>query len=566
MSQPLLPSEDSFPSLSESLTTPTKNRARRRNRTRKTSPNTSSTSESPVVSPSKVAFQDIESSASSDSMIQGAKMIPDINVEWSDDEDEMINIKPAVPAKLGRIAPQTPVGLSPTPSTPSLSGMKPRIIPAGLNLEDLDEILIPDDQIPLEGNQEHSKTISLGKWFFNMLRVIWYPFLMVIPFMWRLISSMVYFPSFSFVYSLLDEHFYDKEAFARKAEKATNFEEWREAALELDAKLGFEEWKQDPKSDDYDWERLEARLAEIRALAKADDIQDVTFHLRSFLLRNINGIGNPMLYNYTTVGTKYLIDDYVTEVVHQLNRIVKDDTANWDIQEKFDFFYETRQAFGRSAVLFSGGATLGLYHLGVAKALFEANLLPRVMSGSSIGSLICAIVGTRTDEELPEIFEPGKLRLQAFDGNDAGAVHRKIRRLLTKGVLMDIRKLQQVVRANLGDVTFQEAYNRTGRMMSITVNSTHDGEFPRLLNYLTAPNVLVWSAACASCALPGLYESVELLAKTKTGHIVPWMASGLKWSDGSVNNDLPMARLSELFNVNMFIVSQVNPHVAPMIK
>ncbi len=34
----------------------------------------------------------------------------------------------------------------------------------------------------------------------------------------------------------------------------------------------------------------------------------------------------------------------------------------------------------------------------------------------------------------------------------------------------------------------------------------NDYEKPRLLNYLTAPNVLVWSAASASCALPGLYE------------------------------------------------------------
>lgn len=34
------------------------------------------------------------------------------------------------------------------------------------------------------------------------------------------------------------------------------------------------------------------------------------------------------------------------------------------------------------------------------------------------------------------------------------------------------------------------------------------------------------------------------------------------YSDGSVENDLPMKQLSELFNVNHFIVSQVNPHSA----
>lgn len=32
------------------------------------------------------------------------------------------------------------------------------------------------------------------------------------------------------------------------------------------------------------------------------------------------------------------------------------------------------------------------------------------------------------------------------------------------------------------------------------------------------------------------------------------------YSDGSLENDLPMQQLSELFNVNHFIISQVNPH------
>lgn len=36
--------------------------------------------------------------------------------------------------------------------------------------------------------------------------------------------------------------------------------------------------------------------------------------------------------------------------------------------------------------------------------------------------------------------------------------------------------------------------------------------------------------------------------------------------DGSVGSDLPMQRLTELFNVNTFIVSQVNPHVCPFVS
>jgi TAG lipase/steryl ester hydrolase/phospholipase A2/LPA acyltransferase len=46
---------------------------------------------------------------------------------------------------------------------------------------------------------------------------------------------------------------------------------------------------------------------------------------------------------------------------------------------------------------------------------------------------------------------------------------------------------------------------------------------------------------------------------------VPFHPPGTKWSDGSVSADIPMTRLSELFNVNHFIVSQVNPHVAPFV-
>lgn len=53
----------------------------------------------------------------------------------------------------------------------------------------------------------------------------------------------------------------------------------------------------------------------------------------------------------------------------------------------------------------------------------------------------------------------------------------------------------------------------------------------------------------------------------KTGKEVHWDADpDAKWIDGSVDNDLPMTRLAEMFNVNHFIVSQVNPHVVPFLE
>lgn len=38
------------------------------------------------------------------------------------------------------------------------------------------------------------------------------------------------------------------------------------------------------------------------------------------------------------------------------------------------------------------------------KALFEHRMLPRVLAGSSVGSIVAGIVATRTDDELSETF------------------------------------------------------------------------------------------------------------------------------------------------------------------
>jgi TAG lipase/steryl ester hydrolase/phospholipase A2/LPA acyltransferase len=39
------------------------------------------------------------------------------------------------------------------------------------------------------------------------------------------------------------------------------------------------------------------------------------------------------------------------------------------------------------------------------------------------------------------------------------------------------------------------------------------------------------------------------------------VATAEEFADGSIENDLPIKRVSELFNVTHFVVSQVNPHI-----
>jgi TAG lipase/steryl ester hydrolase/phospholipase A2/LPA acyltransferase len=63
--------------------------------------------------------------------------------------------------------------------------------------------------------------------------------------------------------------------------------------------------------------------------------------------------------------------------------------------------------------------------------------------------------------------------------------------------------LEAALRQSIGDWTFQEAYDRTGRIININVSPLDSNDQPRLLNFLTAPNVLVRSACMASCSIPG---------------------------------------------------------------
>jgi TAG lipase/steryl ester hydrolase/phospholipase A2/LPA acyltransferase len=62
-----------------------------------------------------------------------------------------------------------------------------------------------------------------------------------------------------------------------------------------------------------------------------------------------------------------------------------------------------------------------------------------------------------------------------------------------------------------------QAYERSGRILNITVTPADANDPPRLLNYLTSPHALVWSAVAASSAFPGLFPAQHLLARNSLG-------------------------------------------------
>ncbi|SPR00906.1 unnamed protein product (mitochondrion) [Plasmodiophora brassicae] len=345
---------------------------------------------------------------------------------------------------------------------------------------------------------------------------------------------------------------------------AETYAQWKLYADEVDVLKGRYRWKDDPESALYDYKRIERMLADIRQLIDAKDVLGIMSYMRSRLLRNIAGTGHKRLFAHLRAGTKRLIEEFQEEVVRALNLVALENTPSVTIRQKLAFFNETRHSMGRSALMLSGGASFGCYHVGVIKALHENRLLPKIISGASAGAIIASWVGAMTDEELDHVTDPGRVNLDLFPPI-TGAVFRKLYRLLNTGVVFDVRTLARCLRANIGDITFAEAYARSGRVTNIVVAPANSSkEVPRLLNYLTSPDVVLWSAAVASSAIPYFYESVELQMKdSRTGKIVPYYTRGVRWSDGSFHSDLPMKRLAELFNVNMYIVSQVNPHVIP---
>jgi predicted acylesterase/phospholipase RssA len=237
--------------------------------------------------------------------------------------------------------------------------------------------------------------------------------------------------------------------------------------------------------------------------------------------------------------------------------------------DKERFLADSRQAYGRSALLLSGGASRGMRHWGVVKCLVKHDLLPTVICGASIGAIFAALIGIHNDRSLAAVLaDPTLIDFSAFSEVSGSSWLRRVKRLLKHGVLMDITKVLEWCRSNFGDVTFQEAYDMTKRNINIVLPHAPKG-VPKLLNRLTTPNVLLWSAAGASCAHPLMYNRVDLLAKDFDGKHVRLSSAGTGNTSARHDGyyrDLPMERLATFFNINHFIVSQVNPHVIPLLR
>ncbi len=340
---------------------------------------------------------------------------------------------------------------------------------------------------------------------------------------------------------------------------SNSFEEWHALAEQHDELSGAEQWREVEHCDLYDHANIRTRLDRLSSLRNNGNHRGLLFALHEGIHGNMGGMGKPVLHARAKTGTKVLIENYIDEICASLRHFSPKRFKGISYKERQEFFLRASHCYGRSALMLSGGGALGHFHLGVIKVLIEQQMLPAVISGSSAGAFVAAMVGTHTQGEILSMFEDGSLVKRISAGAGKFKLH------LMKGELEGLDEVEKGVSRVIPNLTFQEAYERTGRAINISISGAEPQQTSRLLNAITSPNVLIRSAVMASCAIPGVFPPVQLKAKNDAGRTVPYLPSR-QWVDGSFSQDLPAKRLMRLYGVNHFIVSQVNPAVLPVIS
>lgn len=227
--------------------------------------------------------------------------------------------------------------------------------------------------------------------------------------------------------------------------------------------------------DDYDFELIHSRLLQLQTARELNDIAAVSFLLRTSkvdiiyndlqylgISRNFGGIANPKLYIRSLSGSKKLVEDFIDEIVLQLRTVSKDINeleSHVEIRSRIDFFKTLRHSLGNTALLLSGGGSLGVYHVGVLKGIIESGMLPRIVAGSSAGSIIASLLCTHTEDEFDDLLSLTTINFNFIEPELPEKsfvldIKRKLSRLFRTGVIYDQEHMKSVLIENLGHLTF----------------------------------------------------------------------------------------------------------------
>ena len=398
-----------------------------------------------------------------------------------------------------------------------------------------------------------------------------------------------------------------------------SYAEWYAYASKLDKSQGRDIWRETDEDDtsyQYNWPLIRELMDDMKQARDREDPIMALAVLQQCTRKNVGGVMSEDLFSYTYTGEpKLIVSEFIDEVVVTLrwitqlaktvggtrnkikmrafeenlrrkvtaekskiagsvmaafplesrgvgqNRNVNPSSLSLDREQAKAFLKRARAAYGRTALCLSGGSMMGNYHFGHIKALMEMDALPQILSGTSAGSAIAAFLCTRNDEEVDRDLKPEMLydKLQCF----TRTWPERIKSFIQTGAMFDVDDwIDRIKWFTCGDMTFEEAYLKTGRVICITLSATTKKAPPVLVNHITAPNVTIASAIIASAAVPGFIHPVRLQVKDENGCIRS--QKDQTWWDGSIEQDIPTAGLAEMFNCHFFIAAQCNPHIVPL--
>lgn len=226
---------------------------------------------------------------------------------------------------------------------------------------------------------------------------------------------------------------------------------------------------------------------------------------------------------------------------------------------EFVLYVAYRRFLNESGLVLTGGGAIGLFHIGVVQTLFQKGLLPKYITGSSVGSIIAAVVACKSKDELKSFIN--SLHHKPLCFFEDKTLWEAILSWKQRGYIYDGKRLIFLIRGLIGDITFIEAYQKTGHILNIPVCSKETGRCI-FLNHKMTPNILVWSAVAASTALPHFFPP-RTLYHVHNDFITQWGTN--KWIDGSLIADIPIDYIRNQYGIKWFLLSQTNPLIVPLL-
>lgn len=185
----------------------------------------------------------------------------------------------------------------------------------------------------------------------------------------------------------------------------------------------------------------------------------------------------------------------------------------------------------RTAFVLGGGGLLGAVEVGMLRALFQYDVRPDLVLGTSVGALNGLVVASRPDGTAASRLEELWREIARRDEIYADPAWRQMRRALRTGThLHSAEPLQQLLQDEFGDTTFADLEVEF-QCCAAHIERAAEHWFTR------GPVV---PAVMASAAVPGLLPPAEV--------------DGQHYLDGGVVNSIPVGRAVALGATRVFVL------------